>query len=229
MKRAGRDTVGDPLQPKQARISQIKAGSQTRGNHMADKEPTEREIAAAKAARARLFGGEGSPRVRQLTVVTSAPVIFDVIAMPHQAFLPTLCNKMGSCPVTRTCALKPLSCRTQEAEVPAAREPTGTAPKPTVDVEQLPYEELTALETPETDAKVRCQHGECCKNACCFQQAAVQVIARDRCKRSCYNQIVTVQAALADMGSADWAIACRGLLTVRRLSKHHPRECTALL
>ena len=82
MKRAGRDTVGDPLQPKQARISQIKAGSQTRGNHMADKEPTEREIAAAKAARARLFGGEGSPRVRQLTVVTSAPVIFDVIAMP---------------------------------------------------------------------------------------------------------------------------------------------------
>ena len=45
-------------------------------------------------------------------------------------------------------------------EVPAAREPTGTAPKPTVDVEQLPYEQLTALETPETDAQVRCEHAE---------------------------------------------------------------------
>ena len=40
---------------------------------------------------------------------------------------------------------------------------------------------------------------------------------------------IVVQAALADMGSADWAIACRGLLNIRRLSKHHSQECRALL
>lgn len=39
--------------------------------------------------------------------------------------------------------------------MPAAREPTGTAPVPTVDVEHLPYEQLTALDTPQTDAQVR--------------------------------------------------------------------------
>ena len=46
----------------------------------------------------------------------------------------------------------------QDAEVLAAREPTGTAPVPTVDVEQLPYAQLTALDTPETDAQVYCKH-----------------------------------------------------------------------
>ncbi|CAL5223056.1 g5513 [Coccomyxa viridis] len=138
MKRASKEAAGDASKLKQARSSQTKAGNQARSQHMADKQPTEREMAAAKAARARLYGDEGSAK---------------------------------------------------EMEVPTAKEPTGTAPKPTVDVEQLPYEQLTALETPETDA----------------------------------------QAALADMASGDWAIACRGLLTIRRLSKHHSQECRALL
>ena len=82
MKRAGRDTIGDPLGPKQARVSEMKAGNQTRGHHMADKQPTAREIAAAKAARARLYGGEGGPRVRHLTNV---PVLVAVSRSRHCA------------------------------------------------------------------------------------------------------------------------------------------------
>ncbi len=42
----------------------------------------------------------------------------------------------------------------QAVELPAAREPTGTAPVQSVDVVHLPFEELTPLESPETDAKV---------------------------------------------------------------------------
>lgn len=67
MKRASKEAAGDASKLKQARSSQTKAGNQARSQHMADKQPTEREIAAAKAARARLYGDEGSAKVRELT------------------------------------------------------------------------------------------------------------------------------------------------------------------
>ena len=65
MKRASKEAAGDALGLKQARIGQPKAGNQARGHHMAEKQPTEREVAAAKAARARLYGGEGSAKVEK--------------------------------------------------------------------------------------------------------------------------------------------------------------------
>ena len=69
MKRASKEAAGDASGLKQARTGQMKAGSQAIGHHMADKQPTEREIAAAKAARARLYGGEDSVKVTESTAV----------------------------------------------------------------------------------------------------------------------------------------------------------------
>ena len=128
-------------------------------------------------------------------------------------------------PSKRYALVADTSGRAQDAEQPAAREPTGTAPKPTVDVEQLPYEQLTALETPETDAQVCCKCEDTCTPEWCFQTAlgSASVLGQFT------YQAMVVQAALADIGSADWAIACRGLLNIRRLSKHHTKECRALL
>lgn len=56
MKRAGREAAGEALGLKQPRRSQVQAADETRGQNMANKHPTERELAAAKAARARLYG-----------------------------------------------------------------------------------------------------------------------------------------------------------------------------
>ena len=58
MKRAGREAAGELSGVKQARLDQTKAAAQLKDSHMVEKQPSEREIAAAKAARARLYGGE---------------------------------------------------------------------------------------------------------------------------------------------------------------------------
>lgn len=115
--------------------------------------------------------------------------------------------------------------RAQNVEESTAREPTGTAPKPTVDVEQLPYEQLTALETPETDAQVCCE----CDDTRKVSGASDTLWGRRALQSFMHKLPIIVQAALADIGSADWAIACRGLLNIRRLSKHHTQQCRALL
>lgn len=81
---AGRGAPGS----KQARISQMKAGSQTKGPHTADKQPTERELAAAKAARARLYGGEGGDSVRHLTTMFHTNVILASPAYPAPGLPP---------------------------------------------------------------------------------------------------------------------------------------------
>lgn len=63
MKRAGREAPGEApglMQPRRTQAKIVEGGT---GNQMIEKQPTEREIAAAKAARARLYGGEGSAQV----------------------------------------------------------------------------------------------------------------------------------------------------------------------
>ena len=63
MKRAGVEAAGGAGIYKQPKRSQVKEAEAVTGREMADKQPTEREIAAAKAARARLYGGEGGAKV----------------------------------------------------------------------------------------------------------------------------------------------------------------------
>ena len=63
MKRAGvgaAEGVGIYKQPKRGQVKEAEAVT---GRELANKQPTEREIAAAKAARARLYGGEGGAKV----------------------------------------------------------------------------------------------------------------------------------------------------------------------
>ena len=88
MKRVSKEAGRDPLGSKQARISQTKAGSQTKGSHMADKQPTEREVAAAKAARARLYGNESDAKVRRFTTICRATFTHSSVAhaVPGLAF-----------------------------------------------------------------------------------------------------------------------------------------------
>jgi hypothetical protein len=120
----------------------------------------------------------------------------------------------------------------QKLQPPAAKEPTGTAPVPTVDVENLPYEALTPLESPDTDAKVKF-NGRHSWKYCKWLAAALShhgtIVKMNEYLKATTCMGPHVQAALTDMGSGDWAVACRGLLIIRRLSKHHKQECRALL
>ena len=104
---------------------------------------------------------------------------------------------------------------------------------PTVDVENLPYEALTPLETPETDAQVKVNDNH--KRMHLIWHAATAshhnmlIVSMSEHLPAMICMGPHMQAAMADMGSGDWAVACRGLLTIRRLSKHHKEECRALL
>ena len=104
---------------------------------------------------------------------------------------------------------------------------------PTVDVENLPYEALAPLETPETDAQVKLNDTQNCMrliwHAATASHCDMLMVSMSGHLTVMICMGPRMQAALADMGSGDWAIACRGLLTIRRLSKHHIEECRALL
>ena len=66
MKRAVVEAAGGAGVYKQPKRGQVKEADAVTGREMANKQPTEREIAAAKAARARLYGGEGGAKVLTL-------------------------------------------------------------------------------------------------------------------------------------------------------------------
>ncbi|KAK9907772.1 hypothetical protein WJX75_009714 [Coccomyxa subellipsoidea] len=122
---------------KQARSSRLKGEEESTAQPMQEKQPSAREIAAAKAARARLYS----------------------------------------------------KAQGQEREAAEIRLPTGQAPVPTVDVDIIPTEQLTPLDNVEANA----------------------------------------QAAMQDLQSSDWAVACRGQTQLRRLAVFHPEECRPLL
>ena len=60
MKRAGKEAGAEVSGLKQPRRGQVDVMADTNGQQAIERQPTEREIAAAKAARARLYGGEGN-------------------------------------------------------------------------------------------------------------------------------------------------------------------------
>ena len=77
MKRAGKEAGAEVSGLKQPRRNQIGVMADSNGQQSIARQPTEREIAAAKAARARLYGGEGSaeviPKLIVSTSLTSRP------------------------------------------------------------------------------------------------------------------------------------------------------------
>ncbi len=64
MKRAGVESGEGAGSHKQPKCNQQKEAEAITGHKMADRQPTEREIVAAKAAMARLYGNEGEGKVR---------------------------------------------------------------------------------------------------------------------------------------------------------------------
>lgn len=63
MKRAGKEAGPEITGLKQPRRGQAGVMADSNGQQATERQPTEREIAAAKAARARLYGGEESAKV----------------------------------------------------------------------------------------------------------------------------------------------------------------------
>ena len=63
MKRAGKEAGAEVSGLKQPRRGQAGIMADSNGQQAAERQPTEREIAAAKAARARLYGGKESAKV----------------------------------------------------------------------------------------------------------------------------------------------------------------------
>ena len=63
MKRAGKEAGAEVSGLKQPRRGQIGVMADSNGQQAIERQPTEREIAAAKAARARLYGSEASATV----------------------------------------------------------------------------------------------------------------------------------------------------------------------
>lgn len=106
-----------------------------------------------------------------------------------------------------------------------------------VDVVHLPFEELTPLESPGANAQVaEPSIYSVWSSAVTFNDAwqgsppAAETTNEVGLNQGqFFIQGSAMQAALADMSSADWAIACRGLLAIRRLSKHHTEQCRGLL
>lgn len=111
----------------------------------------------------------------------------------------------------------------QDADASEARLPTGDEPSPSVDVSHIPTEQLTPLDNPKADAQVCCKASPLQKPVkhCHIFIAAEQI--------QCAKTNISAQAALFDLQSSDWAIACRGQVQLRRLAVFHSVECRPLL
>lgn len=108
MKRAGMEAAGGAGSHKQPKRSQIKEAEAVTGREMADEQPTEREIAAAKAARARLYGGEGGAKVINIQWINTVLLCYIpyVMRTPHDSRTASnwvVCSKMtGVCSSSHT-------------------------------------------------------------------------------------------------------------------------------
>ena len=81
MKRAGKEAGAEVSGLKQPKRGQVGVMADSNGQQAIERQPTEREIAAAKAARARLYGGEGSAKVNAKSGY-SHELYSRIVAMP---------------------------------------------------------------------------------------------------------------------------------------------------